>query len=139
MSFANCGLPYHVGGAIPDRDSLLLQTPESLAKSLALDVRTGQDVVRIHRDLKEVEVRDDRTGRSYRESSDKLVLCPGAEPVRPSIPGADDPRVDVLRNVPDMDHIIAQLEDGATSAVVVGGSYIGLELTKRRFGPAGCR
>ena len=62
VSFANCGLPYHIGGAIPDRDSLLLQTPESLAKSLALDVRTGQEVLRIDRDAKEVEVRDDAAG-----------------------------------------------------------------------------
>ena len=130
VSFANCGLPYHVGGEIPDRSSLLLQTPESLARSLALDVRTGQEVLRIDRDAKEVEVRDEKQGRTYRESYDKLVLCPGAEPIRPPIPGADDPRVDVLRNIPDMDHIIAQLEKGATSAVVVGGSYIGLELTE---------
>ena len=110
ISFANCGLPYHVGGAIPDRNSLLLQTPESLARSLALDVRTGQEVVSIDRATKEVEVRDEKRGRTYRESYDKLVLCPGAEPIRPPISGADDPRVDVLRNIPDMDHIIAQLE-----------------------------
>ena len=69
-------------------------------------------------------------GRTYRESYDKLVLCPGAEPIRPPIPGADDPRVDVLRNVPDMDRIIAQLDEGASSAVVVGGSYIGLEVAE---------
>ena len=130
VSFANCGLPYHIGGEIPKRDSLLLQTPESLQKSLRLDVRTGQLVTRIDRDAKEVEVRDDAQGRTYRESYDQLVLCLGAEPIRPPIPGADDPRVDVLRNIPDMDHIIAQLETGATSAVVVGGSYIGLELTE---------
>jgi NADPH-dependent 2,4-dienoyl-CoA reductase/sulfur reductase-like enzyme/rhodanese-related sulfurtransferase len=130
VSFANCGLPYHIGGAIPERDSLLLQTPESLAKSLALDVRTGQEVVRIDREAKEVEVRDLAEGRTYRESYDKLVLCPGAEPIRPPIPGADDPRVDVLRNIPDMDRIIARLDEDATSAVVVGGSYIGLELTE---------
>jgi NADPH-dependent 2,4-dienoyl-CoA reductase/sulfur reductase-like enzyme/rhodanese-related sulfurtransferase len=130
VSFANCGLPYHIGGTIPDRDSLLLQTPESLAKSLALDVRTGQEVLRIDRGAKEVEVRDDKQGRTYREAYDKLVLCLGADPIRPPIPGADDPRVDVLRNIPDMDHIIAHLERGATSAVVVGGSYIGLELTE---------
>jgi NADPH-dependent 2,4-dienoyl-CoA reductase/sulfur reductase-like enzyme/rhodanese-related sulfurtransferase len=129
VSFANCGLPYHIGGEIPERDSLLLQTPESLARALALDVRTGQDVVRIDRDAKEVEVRDEKQGRTYRESYDTLVLCPGAEPIRPPIPGADDPRVDVLRNIPDMDHIIAQLDRGASSAVIVGGSYIGLELT----------
>ena len=130
VSFANCGLPYHIGREIPDRDSLLLQTPESLAKSLALDVRTGQEVVRIDRDAQEVEVRDEKQGRTYRESYDKLVLCLGAEPIRPPIPGADDPRVDVLRNIPDMDHIISHLDRGASSAVVVGGSYIGLELTE---------
>jgi NADPH-dependent 2,4-dienoyl-CoA reductase/sulfur reductase-like enzyme/rhodanese-related sulfurtransferase len=130
VSFANCGLPYHIGGAIPDRESLLLQTPESLASSLALDVRTGQDVIRIDRDAKEVEVRDRAQGRTYRESYDKLVLCPGAEPIRPPIPGADDPRVDVLRNIPDMDRIIAKLEQGGARAVVVGGSYIGLELAE---------
>ena len=130
VSFANCGLPYHIGGAIPDRDSLLLQTPESLARSLALDVRTGQDVIRIDRDAREVEVRDLAQRRTYRESYDKLVLCLGAEPIRPPIPGADDPRVDVLRNIPDMDRIITQLDKDATSAVIVGGSYIGLELTE---------
>jgi NADPH-dependent 2,4-dienoyl-CoA reductase/sulfur reductase-like enzyme/rhodanese-related sulfurtransferase len=129
VSFANCGLPYHIGGEIPERDSLLLQTPESLAKSLALDVRTGQEVVHIDLDAKEVEVRDVAQHRTYREPYDKLVLCPGADPIRPPIPGADDPRVDVLRNIPDMDHIIAQLDKDATDAVVVGGSYIGLELT----------
>ncbi len=123
-------MPYHIGGVIPDRDSLLLQTPESLGKSLALDVRTGQDVIRIDRSAKEVEVRDLAQGRTYREPYDKLVLCLGAEPVRPPIPGADDPRVDVLRNTPDMDRIIAQLDKDATSAVIVGGSYIGLELTE---------
>jgi NADPH-dependent 2,4-dienoyl-CoA reductase/sulfur reductase-like enzyme len=130
VSFANCGLPYHIGGAIPDRDSLLPQTPQSLARALALDVRTGQDVIRIDRDAREVEVRDLAQERTYRESYDKLVLCTGAEPVRPPIPGADDPRVDVLRNIPDMDRIITQLDKDAASAVIVGGSYIGLELTE---------
>jgi NADPH-dependent 2,4-dienoyl-CoA reductase/sulfur reductase-like enzyme/rhodanese-related sulfurtransferase len=130
VSFANCGLPYHIGGEIPERDSLLLQTPESLAKSLALDVRTGQEVTGIDREAREVGVRDTESGREYRESYDKLVLCPGAEPVRPPIPGADDPGVHVLRNIPDMDRIKADVDAGATSAVVVGGSYIGLELTE---------
>ena len=130
VSFANCGLPYHIGGEIPDRQSLLLQTPESLARSLALDVRTGQDVLRIDRDAKQIEARDLATGRTYRESYDKLVLCTGAEPALPPIPGADDERVDVLRDIADMDRIIAQLEKGATRAAVVGGSYIGLELTE---------
>jgi NADPH-dependent 2,4-dienoyl-CoA reductase/sulfur reductase-like enzyme/rhodanese-related sulfurtransferase len=87
-------------------------------------------VIRIDRDAKEVEVRDDEHGQTYRESYDKLVLCPGAVPIRPPIPGADDPGVHVLRNIPDMDQIIAHLDKGASSAVVVGGSYIGLELTE---------
>ena len=87
-------------------------------------------MLRIDRDAKEVEVRDLVQERTYREPYDKLVLCPGAEPIRPPIPGADDPRVDVLRNIPDMDQIIAQLDKDATSAVIVGGSYIGLELTE---------
>ena len=130
VSFANCGLPYHIGGVIPDRDSLLLPTPESLGKSLALDVRTGQDVVRIDRDAKQVEVHDVRDGRRYRESYDTLGLCLDAEPVRPSIPGAGDPSVDVLRDIADMDGVTAHLEKGAQGALVVGGSYIGLELTE---------
>lgn len=130
VSFANCGLPYHIGGDISDRESLLLQTPESLAKSLALDVRTGQEVVRIDPDEKLVEVRDLRQRRTYSEPYDKLVLCTGAEPIRPPIPGGDDPRVDVLRDIVDMDRIVAKLEKGASSAVIVGGSYIGLELAE---------
>ncbi len=129
VSFANCGLPYHIGGEIPDRNSLLLQTPESLAASLALDVRTGHEVVSIDPATKEVEVEDEE-GRTYREAYDKLVLCPGAEPIRPPIPGADHPRVDVLRNIPDMDRIIKELDASATRAVVIGGSYIGLEMAE---------
>jgi NADPH-dependent 2,4-dienoyl-CoA reductase/sulfur reductase-like enzyme/rhodanese-related sulfurtransferase len=130
VSFANCGLPYHIGGEIPERDSLLLQTPESLKSSLALDVRTGQEVTRIDRGAKQVEVRDLDEGGSYRERYDKLVLCPGATPIRLPIPGGDDPSVDVLRNIPDMDKIIAQIEKDASSAVVIGGSYIGLEMAE---------
>ncbi len=130
VSFANCGLPYHIGGEIPERKSLLLQTPESLAASLALDVRTGHEVVGIDPAAKEVEVYEAEGGRTYREPYDKLVLCPGAEPIRPPIPGADLPRVDVLRNIPDMDRIIGQLDTHATRAVVIGGSYIGLEMAE---------
>ena len=130
VSFANCGLPYHIGGEIPERTSLLLQTPESLAASLALDVRTGHEVVGIDPEANEVEVREVEGGRTYREHYDKLVLCPGAEPIRPPIPGADLPKVDVLRNIPDMDRIIGQLDAQATRAVVIGGSYIGLEMAE---------
>ena len=87
VSFANCGLPYHIGGEIPDRNSLLLQTPESLAASLALDVRTGHEVVGIDPAAKEVEVREVEGGRTYREAYDKLVLCPGASPSGHPFPG----------------------------------------------------
>jgi NADPH-dependent 2,4-dienoyl-CoA reductase/sulfur reductase-like enzyme len=87
VSFANCGLPYHIGGAISERGSLLLQTPESLGRSLALDVRTGQEVVRIDRGAKEVEVRDLAQGRTYRESYDKLVLCLGGRADSAADPG----------------------------------------------------
>ena len=87
VSFANCGLPYHIGGVIPDRDSLLLQTPESLGRALALDVRTGQDVIRIDRGAREVEVRDLGQGRTYRESYDKLVLCTGGRTGPAADPG----------------------------------------------------
>ena len=128
VSFANCGLPYHIGGEIPDRNSLLLQTPESLAASLALDVRTGHEVMSIDPAAKVVEVREVADGTIYREPYDKLVLCPGAEPIRPPIPGADHPRVEVLRNIPDMDRIISELCPSVTRAVVIGGSYIGLEM-----------
>ena len=130
VSFANCGLPYHIGGEIPERKSLLLQTPESLAASLAIDVRTGHEVVGIDASAKEVEVNEIETGRTYREPYDKLVLCPGAEPIRPPIPGADLPRVNVLRNIPDMDRVIEELDASATRAVVIGGSYIGLEMAE---------
>lgn len=130
VSFANCGLPYHIGGAIPERESLLLQTPQGLGRSLALDVRCGHEVQRIDRQRKVVHVFERASSRPYQESYDKLVLCFGAEPIRPPIPGADHPRVHVLRNIPDMDGIIEQIDGGARSGVIVGGSYIGLEVAE---------
>jgi NADPH-dependent 2,4-dienoyl-CoA reductase/sulfur reductase-like enzyme/rhodanese-related sulfurtransferase len=129
VSFANCGLPYHIGGEIPDRSSLLLQTPDGLARQLALDVRVDHEVTAIDRFDKQVEVRDHAGQRTFHECYDKLVLCPGAEPIRLKIPGADHPRVLVLRNIPDMDRIIAAIEH-ASRAVVIGGSYIGIELAE---------
>lgn len=130
VSFANCGLPYHIGGAIAERDSLLLQTPTSLAASLALDVRVNHEVTAIDRAGKAVEVVNRETGETYRETYDKLVYCAGADPVRPPIRGLDHPRVHVLRNIPDMDAIIADLDRGARRGLVIGGSYIGLEVAE---------
>ncbi|GIG41252.1 pyridine nucleotide-disulfide oxidoreductase [Cellulomonas phragmiteti] len=140
VSFANCGLPYHVGGVITDRDRLLLQTPQSLRDTLDIDVRIAQEVVAIDRDAREVHVRDVDTGREYTESYDALALCPGAEPVRPPLPGIDLPQVLVLRRLGDMDRIKARLdaaldahtagERGPVRTVVIGAGYIGLEMAE---------
>ena len=130
VSFANCGLPYHISGDIKERSALLLQTPESLKASLNLDVRTGHEVTEIDRPGKRVSVVERATGRSYHETYDKLVLAQGAAPIRPPIPGVDHPRVYVLRNIPDMDAIKAAVDGGAHSAVVVGGGYIGVEMAE---------
>jgi NADPH-dependent 2,4-dienoyl-CoA reductase/sulfur reductase-like enzyme/peroxiredoxin family protein/rhodanese-related sulfurtransferase/TusA-related sulfurtransferase len=128
VSFANCGLPYHIGGAIKERARLLLQTPDSLRRMLNLDVRVGQEVVSIDRKAKTVRVRELGSGREYDEGYEKLVLAPGAAPLRPNLPGVDHERVFVLRNVGDMDRIKTVVDDGATSAVVIGGGYIGIEM-----------
>jgi len=131
VSFANCGLPYHIGGVIPDRKRLLVQTPESLRARFGLDVRVNSDVLRIDRAAKEVVVREVASGREYREPYDALVLSPGAEPIRPPVPGADDPRVLTLRNMEDMDRIL-EIVGGArpVPALVVGAGYIGLEMAE---------
>ncbi len=130
VSFANCGLPYHIGGEIEKRSSLLLQTPRSLAESLALEVRTGHEVLAIDRDAQSVTVREIDSGREYTETYERLVLATGATPLKPPLPGVDHPRVFTLRSIPDMDAIKAIVDGGATRAVVVGGGYIGLEIAE---------
>jgi NADPH-dependent 2,4-dienoyl-CoA reductase/sulfur reductase-like enzyme/rhodanese-related sulfurtransferase len=130
VSFANCGLPYHIGGEIEKRSSLLLQTPASLADSLALEVRTGHEVVAIDRVGQSVTVREVGSGRQYTESYDRLVLATGATPLKPPLPGVDHPRVFTLRSIPDMDAIKAVVDGGGQRAVVVGGGYIGLEIAE---------
>ena len=106
VSFANCGLPYHVAGVITDRNRLLVQTPESLRARFGLDVRVNTEVLRIDREAKEVVVHDRTSGREYRQPYDALVLSPGAEPIRPPMAGVNDPRVLTLRNLEDMDRIL---------------------------------
>ena len=130
VSFANCGLPYHIGGEITEREALLLQTPTSLKTTLNLDVRTGHEVKVIDRAAKIVTVHDRAKGQDYQESYDKLVLTQGANPVRPPLPGIDHPRLFTLRNIPDMDAIKAVVDQGAQRAVVVGGGYIGMEIAE---------
>lgn len=127
VSFANCGLPYHVGGVIEDRSALLLQTPESLYNRFRLDVRVGTEAVQINRQAKEVVVRDVASGREETLTYDKLVLSPGAKPLMPPIPGIG--RALPLRNVEDTDRMIAAV-DGARTAVVVGGGFVGLEVAE---------
>jgi NADPH-dependent 2,4-dienoyl-CoA reductase/sulfur reductase-like enzyme/peroxiredoxin family protein/rhodanese-related sulfurtransferase/TusA-related sulfurtransferase len=131
ISFANCGLPYHIGGTIPDRQRLLVQTPEGMRRRYRVDVCVASEVTAIDREKREVEVLERRTGRTYREPYDALVLSPGAEPVRPPIPGVESKLVFTLRSLADMDAINAVLKErDPERAVVVGGGYVGLEMTE---------
>lgn len=124
-SFANCGLPYFVGGEITDPGRLLVQTPESLRAALDLDVRTGHEVTGVDTGRRSVTVRS-ASGVSEL-SYDALVLAPGARAVRPPVPGLDSPRVRTLRTVPDARALRDRVEDGARRAVVLGGGFIGIE------------
>jgi len=131
ISFANCGLPYHIGGTIADRERLLVQTPEGMHRRFRVDVRTRCEVLRIDREARQVAARNLATGEETAEPYDALILSPGAEPVRPPIPGADRPGVFTLRNLRDMDAILGAVERAAPRhAVVVGGGYIGLEMAE---------
>ncbi len=130
VSFANCGLPYYVGGEIAERDKLLVVTPERLRTRFKLDVRTRSSVEAIDRGAKSVHIRDLATGRVYDESYDKLILAPGAAPLRPPIPGIDLPGISTLRNLQDVDRIKQAVDAGAKQAVVVGAGFIGLELVE---------
>ena len=131
ISFANCGLPYHIGEVINERDRLLVVTPESLKAMLNIDSRVRHEVLRIDRGTKTVTVRELDSDRTYQESYDKLVLSPGAAPVVPPLPGVDLPGVFTLRNLPDMDRIKAFVDqEQPARAVVVGGGFIGLEIAE---------
>ncbi|WP_039977758.1 FAD-dependent oxidoreductase [Vibrio jasicida] len=129
VSFANCGLPYHIGGDIKERSKLLLQTPESFLARFNVDVRVMNEVVSINRQDKTVTVNNLLDGSEYQESYDFLLLSPGAGPVVPPIPGIDNPLTHSLRNIPDMDRIIKTIETNKVEhATVVGGGFIGLEM-----------
>jgi len=131
ISFANCGMPYYIGEVIQDRERLLVVTPESLKEMLNIDSRVMHEVVAINRDQKIVTIKELKTGRTYEESYDKLVLSPGASPVLPPLPGVDLPGVFTLRNLPDMDQIKTFVDEKKPArAVVVGGGFIGLEIAE---------
>ena len=130
ISYANCGLPYYVGGVIPHRDDLLLQTPESFYARTAVEVRVNTEVTAINRAAKTVTARE-AGGREYTESYDCLLLAPGAQPFVPPLPGADLPGIFTVKDVPDALAIKSYVgEHRAKSALVVGGGYIGVEMAE---------
>jgi len=130
VSFANCGLPYFIGGEIAERGKLLVTTPVRLRSRFNLDVRIQSSVEAIDRKAKKVRVRDLTSNREYEESYDKLILATGAAPFRPSIPGIDLPGVFTLRNLQDTDRIKERVERGVKQAVLLGGGFISLELAE---------
>ncbi len=132
VSFANCGLPYFVGGEIIEPDSLLLQTPESLRARFNLDVRVQTEVVELDRTAQAVKVRELASGREYVQPYDALILSTGASPLTPPIAGIDRAGHFAVRNIPDVERIAAWVRNcDACRAVVVGGGYIGLEMTEQ--------
>ena len=130
ISYANCGLPYYIGGVIEERDRLFVQTPDPFGKRFNIDVRVNSEVTRIETDKKLVHVRTSE-GREYTESYDKLLLSPGASPVRPPLPGIDSEGIFTLRNVADTDKIKNYMQAHPVKrAVIVGGGFIGLEMAE---------
>lgn len=129
ISFANCGLPYYIGGAIKKRDALLVTTAEDFTQRYHIDIRPFSEVVSIDRKNKTVTIKNH--GHTYTESYDKLILSPGAAPLRPPLKGIDDPRIFTLRNIPDTDRIKSFVDKAnPKTAVVVGGGFIGLEMAE---------
>lgn len=128
VSYANCGLPYYVGGVIEEERDLLLQTPESLHARFRLDVRISSEVIAINRVKKSVSVRNLLTTEVSEISYDKLILSPGASPVVPPIPGVE--RAMTLRTVEDVERITARVGEKPASAVVIGGGFIGVEIAE---------
>ena len=130
ISYANCGLPYYIGGVIEERDRLFVQTPEAFGKRFNIDVRTRSEVIAIHPQKKQVTVRS-AEGKEYTENYDKLLLSPGASPVVPPLPGIQSEGIFTLRNVDDTDRIKAYMTaHQVRRTVIVGGGFIGLEMAE---------
>ncbi len=131
VSFANCGLPYYIGGEITTRDELFVSTPQFLRARFNIDVRISTEVISINRDAKTITTKNLATGETSDEPYDKLILSPGAEPLKPPLPGIGLDSVFTLRNVPDTDKIRSFVDEKSpSSAVVVGGGFIGLEMAE---------
>jgi CoA-disulfide reductase len=135
ISFANCGLPYYIGGTISERDQLLVQTVEGMSEKFHLDIRNLSEVTKINREKKTVEVKSVKTGQIYEESYDKLVLSPGASPIKPPIPGIEKAEsLFTLRNIPDTDKIKSYVVTRKPKrAAVIGGGFIGIEMAENLF------
>ncbi|NMA70166.1 MAG: FAD-dependent oxidoreductase [Desulfitobacterium sp.] len=130
ISFANCGLPYYIGGVIPRRDYLLVQTPEAMKKRFNIDVRVNNEVIDLRPEEKKVVVKAKDKG-VYEESYDYIILSPGAKALRPNIPGIDSPRILTLRNIPDTDKIKSMVDDkNVKRAIIVGGGFVGVEMAE---------
>lgn len=131
VSYANCGLPYYIGDTINNREKLFVQTVKGFTDRFRIDIRTEQEVTAIRPDKKEVEVKNLSTGEIYTETYDKLILSPGAEPLRPGIEGIGSKKIFTLRNVPDTDTIKNYINiEKPKRAIVVGGGFIGLEMAE---------
>lgn len=131
ISFANCGLPYYIGGVIESRDELLLQTPKAMKNKFNIDVRVFSEAVRILPEEKKIEIRNLMTGETYYETYDNLVLATGSSPIKPPIPGKDAGNIFTLWSVPDTDKITAYItQKNPKRAAVIGGGFIGLEMAE---------
>lgn len=131
ISFANCGLPYYIGETIQERDALLLQTPEAMKARFNIDVRVRNEVLKIDRENKELEVKELETGKVYRYSYDTLVLSPGSTPLTPPISGIDSPNIFTLWNIPDTDKIKDYVDNKKPKkAAIIGGGFIGIEMAE---------
>ena len=132
ISFANCGLPYYIGDVITDREKLLVQTVKGMSKRFNLDIRNFSEVISIDRKAKMIKVRSTKTGDTYTENYDILILSPGAKPLKPNIEGIDEAKnLFVLRNVPDTDEIRNFIDNNKPkSALVIGGGFIGIEMAE---------
>ena len=138
ISYANCGLPYHIGNVIKERDALLLQTPEAMKAKFNIDVRVNNEVLSIDREKKAVHVKKVKTGEEYDESYDVLLISTGSSPIKPPIPGIDGPGIFTLWTVPDTDRIKKYIADKKPKrAAVIGGGFIGLEMAENLHA-AGC-
>lgn len=131
VSYANCGLPYYIGNVIPERDQLFVQTVEGITSRYDIDIRIRTEVLSINREEKSILVKNLSNGEVVKEHYDKLILSPGAEPLKPPVPGIESNKIFTLRNVPDTDKIKNYIKNNSIrSAIVVGGGFIGLEMAE---------